>query len=709
MTRLPPDITAPRADPPHPLDAHTLRPLFHPRGVLVVGASADATKLGGAMAASLASYPGHLALVNARGGEGQHTSVAGAVDAASVPLDLAVLCVPAPACADVVTEVGAAGVGAALVCAGGFGEAGGEGVEHQRRLVAAARCAGVRLLGPNTSGFFAPRQRLIASFVPGVAGLEPGPVGLVAASGGLNHAVAFALQRVGSGLTFGVGIGAGLDIAAPEVLDYLALDPMTTAIALHLEHVGDGEALLTAVSAASRRKPIVAMVVGRHDVEDFARSHTGALATSWRTTRGLLRQAGAVLADDVDELVTAVSVLARTRSRPHPDPGAALVTAQAGPGLVIADALHEAGVRLPTLGEATRHDLGTMLPPLTFQANPVDTGRPGPRHADIVETVARDPQVDVVAVYGLTEPVVDLVAAAEQARHTRVPVVVGIDGPAGEIEPARAEASAAGTPFVVGTRALTIGVAALVEDAILRYRLDDDDTGVSDGESVDRLPAGGLTEARAKDLLDELGLHTPPRRVCHTADEARVALRDLGGPVAVKVSDAGIVHKSDVGGVRLGIVDRPAMDRAFADLCARPGPDGPEVLVERMVDPGVDLLVAARRDAVFGPVVVVGLGGVATEVYADVAIAAVPATRSWLAGLADDLAARALLDGHRGRAGVDRKALGEVLTALGDLLLAHPEVDEIEVNPLRSSRDGLVALDAVVLVADRHPPRSSDP
>ena len=291
--------------------------LFEPRGVVVIGASTDPDKLGGAMAASLAGPGLPVALVNSRGGGGMFTSVREAADGSPVPLDLAVLCVPAAACAAVLEECADAGVGAALICAGGFAEAGGDGVEHERRLREAASSTGIRLLGPNTSGFFVPASGLRASFVPGVAHLTAGSVAVVAASGGLNHALAFALQRQDVGVSLGVGIGAGIDVTAVDVLEHLADDDRTTAIALHIETVSDGPALLAAVAKVSATKPVVALVVGEHDIGEFAQSHTGALATSWRTTRALLRQAGAVVVDDEDALVTAAATLAAVRLEPQ--------------------------------------------------------------------------------------------------------------------------------------------------------------------------------------------------------------------------------------------------------------------------------------------------------------------------------------------------------------------------------------------------------
>ncbi|GAP54099.1 uncharacterized protein MJ0590, partial [Arthrobacter sp. Hiyo6] len=289
---------------------HDLSPLFAPRGIIVVGASSSPDKLGAVMAHSLSSYPAQVELVNSRGENGMHTSIAEAAAAVADGPDLAVLCVPAAATAQALRDSAANGVKAALVCAGGFAEAGGPGIEFAQQVEAAVRETGIRLLGPNTSGFFVPHRNLRASFVPGVAELEPGSVAVVAASGGVNHVLAFHLQRAGVGVSLGVGIGAGTDITAPDVLDYLISDDQTKAVALHLETVTDGPALLEAVTRLSSVKPVVALVVGRNDVSEFAQSHTGALATSWRTMRAVLKQAGAVIVDDENQLVAAVTALA---------------------------------------------------------------------------------------------------------------------------------------------------------------------------------------------------------------------------------------------------------------------------------------------------------------------------------------------------------------------------------------------------------------
>lgn len=619
-----------------------LEPLFAPRGIAVVGASRDPGKLGAVMLRSLSSFGGPVAGVNPRDADPsarRFASVAEAAAACEARLDLAVLCVPAAASAQAVTDAARGGARAALVCSGGYAEAGGDGVGFQRDLAAAAARAGVVLLGPNTSGFLVPALRLSASFVPGAAGIPAGPVAVVAASGGVNHALAYLLAEAGTGVSLAVGLGNAVDVTAPDVLRHLAADDRTRAVALHVESVPDGPALVAAVRYLAERMPVAALVTGQSDVADFARSHTGALATSWRTTRAALGQAGAVVVDDERELADAVTALSAFRlpagaSRARA-PGVGVVTAQAGPGLLHVDGLRARGVEVPPLAAPTRRRLASLLPPLTFQANPVDTGRPGP--------------------------------GFEALRWMGVPVLSS-------------------------PRALATAVTALVED--LRARTVPTAPVVSVDLSV---RPGPFDEDQAKTVLGTLGVAIPARRVCATREQAHAALAGLGGPVAVKLLDAAITHKSDVGGVFLGVRDAAGLDRALDALEAA---GHQRFLVEAMAPPGVDLLAGARRDPVFGPVVLLGLGGVVAEALADVAVALAPLSAAQAAGLADRLAGRALLDGFRGGPVADRAALGTVLARLGALLAANPAVEEIEINPLRITGEGLVALDAVLRTSD---------
>lgn len=684
MTTTVPDRTADSTR------VNDLRPLFAPRGIAVVGASRSQGKLGAALARSLAGYSargGRLALVN-----GRDETMYGSVGAAAVdgPVDLAMICVPAAACPAVLVNAAQAGARAAVVCGGGFAEAGGPGIGYQAELAAVVAGTGIRLLGPNTSGFLAPHAGLTASFVPGAAEVRPGSVAVVAASGGVNHALAFLLAETGHGLSLAVGLGNAVDVTAPDVLDHLAGDPGTTAVALHVESVVDGPRLVESVRRLSVHKPVVALVVGQHDVGAFAASHTGALATSWRTTRAALAQAGAVIVDDERELVDAVGALAVTRLRPSADPGVAVVTAQAGPGLLLLDDLRGRRARVPELSASTQDSLSTLLPPLTFQRNPVDTGRPGPELGRVLAEVAADPEVELIAGYALHEPdAVDLLQALREGRADDVPIVFGVGGAGPAVATTRRELLDAGIAVAAEPRGVAAAIGALLTDA--RHRAADHHTVRQVARTT--ILSGPYDEHEAKRVLDELGITTMPRRACGGRGAAHAAFDALNGPVAVKILDAAILHKTEIGGVHLGVATHQDLDDAL-DRLTEAG--ARRFLVETMAPIGVDLVLGARRDPVFGPVLLLGLGGTTAEALADVAIRLAPLSAAEAAAMPAELAGHALLRGWRGGPALDTGELARVATALGDLLVSNAAIDEIEINPLRLTDDGLVALDAVI-------------
>ncbi|KUL20695.1 acyl-CoA synthetase [Streptomyces regalis] len=670
--------------------------LFAPRGIAVIGASRDPGKLGAALARSVAGFSGHVALVNARRPEpsaGIYGSVAEAAEHG--PVDLALVCLPARACADAVAEAAKAGARAAVVYGGGFAEAGPEGERYQRELADVVARTGIRLLGPNTSGFLAPG--LTASFVPGAADVPAGRIAVVAASGGVNHALAFLLTEAGHGVSLAVGLGNGVDVTAADVLEHLTTDPHTSAVALHLESVADGRRLTDAVARLAATRPVVALVVGRHDVGAFAASHTGALATSWRTTRAALAQAGAVLVDDERELVDAVGALSLVRLPASADPGVGVVTAQAGPGLLLLDQLRGRRAAVPELAEDTRRALAAVLPPLTYQANPVDTGRPGPGFAAVLQAVAADAAVDLIAGYALHEPgAFDLVEAVAAAGDS-VPLLLAVGGTGDGVRRVRRALLDRGVPVTGDPHGLAAMTGALLADARARSRTTAEAAPVA--PTRPDVGPGPWDEDQAKTLLDRLGVSTMPRRACADRTEAHRALAELPGPVAVKLLDAAVLHKTEIGGVRLGVRTPQELDTALDALEAA---GARRFLVESMAPAGVDLVVGARRDPVFGPVVLAGLGGTTAEALADVALRLAPLSREEAAGMPAELAGRALLDGWRGGPALDHLALGEVVEALGDLLVAHPELAEIEINPLRLTAQGLVALDAVCIAASSH-------
>jgi acetyltransferase len=712
--------------------AASLRALFAPRSVAVVGASATAGKAGNAMLASLRRFDGELWAVNPRA-PGQIDGVPCAPAARALPqaVDLAVLCVPAAAVPDAVADCAAAGVGAAVVCAGGLREAGAEGAQLEARAAQLAREAGMRLLGPNTSGFLAPARGLYATFVRDAHAVPAGPLGIVAQSGGVNHALAFAAAGAGLGVRLAAGLGNAADVDAAAAVRWLAADEGTRAIALALEGVRDGRALFEAIAEATERVPVVVLKAGRSDVDALARSHTGALLGSWELARAALRQAGAVAVETTTQLVDAAAALSRRRARPAARPAAAIVSGQAGPALLLADVLGQRGGALAAFAAPTREALAQLVGGDTYLANPVDTGRPGPAFAAVVETVRADPAVAATVVYAIHEPdAIDPCAAVGDAAGS--PLLFATAGPAPAVAETAGALAARGVPTYDAPERAAVALAALLEDARHRHRRapgagaataadargrhhgapDAGGATASDAGGrhrhalgVDRataaalpglprpLATGALDEASLKAALATHGLHAPERVVVDGHEAARAALRTLGGPLVVKALDAAIAHKTEAGAVHLGVRDEHELARALGAI-DRASTTG-RYLLERQAGPGVELLLGVRRDPSWGAVVLLALGGTAAEALGRSAMRLAPLGPADTHELIDELDADRLLDGFRGLPPVDRDALAEAILALAELLLASPAVEELEVNPLRATAEGLLALDAL--------------
>jgi acetyltransferase len=374
--------------------------LFQPESIAVVGASRTEGKIGYEAMANAVRFDGPVYPVNPSG-EG---SVFGEPFVASVgdvdgTVDLALLCVPAPVVPDVLAECGEAGVGGAVIYAGGFAEAGEEGERLQERVVETAAEYDLALLGPNTSGFVDPRRDLYASFAGGVEQLSPGGVAIVAQSGGVAHQLAFHARREGRGVSAMVGLGNRANVGFEAAVRHFDGHEGTEAVVLHVEGTDDGRGLLETCRAVET--PVVAYKVGQSDVGEFAESHTGALTGDHALYAAGFRQYGVPTVESTEALFDAGRALAACPSPSGPNVG--VVTAQAGPGIIIADLLQRRGARLPDLGPETRERVGEILPGITYAGNPVDTGRPMPAFGDVVSAVAHDDAVDVVLVYELFE------------------------------------------------------------------------------------------------------------------------------------------------------------------------------------------------------------------------------------------------------------------------------------------------------------------
>jgi len=460
----------------------SLTHLFEPSGVAVVGASRTEGKIGYVAMANATNFEGPVSPVNpSESGELFGSEFVPSVTEIDEPVDLALCCVPGPAMPDVLEECGAAGIGAAVIYASGFAEAGGDGAKLQEAIVEVADEHGISLLGPNTSGFLVPATDLRCSFASGVEEVPPGNTAVVAQSGGVAHVLAFQSRRQRRGVSAMVGLGNRANVGFAEAIEYFDGDDRTDSIVLHIEGTDDGRRLLEACRESDT--PVIAYKVGQSDVGAFAESHTGALTGDHEVYTAGFAQYGVPTVDATDDLLDAAAALGNAPTPSGPNVG--VVTAQAGPGIIVTDRIQRAGGRLPELTVETKQRVDEILPGITYDDNPVDTGRPMPEFGEVVTAVAEDDRVDIVLVYELFEaalgfPVDTLGGLADRVEK---PVLFATEGIEEELESERDALAAAGVPIFE-----TPERAADAAGVLARYaRLHADEAGGDGG----RPPSGG--------------------------------------------------------------------------------------------------------------------------------------------------------------------------------------------------------------------------
>ena len=705
--------------------AHGLADLIAARSVAVIGASSDPARIGGRPVAFLLSsgFAGSIYPVNAK-----YTEVQGLPcypDLASIPdrVDAAIVSVPARDVPDVIEDCGRKGVRAAVVFSSGFSEVGDEGRAVQAAIAAAARRTGVRVIGPNCQGLVAVRQHLNLSFSSAFGEWgEPGTVAVVSQSGGIGGMLAMLLRDQGVGFSYWISSGNEADIDVAECIDFFADDPHTRVVAGYVENVGDGARLLDAVTRCREAgKPVVLLRAGRSpQAARAAASHTGAVAAENRVAEALLADAGVIQARDPQELLDAVYGFSRIAA-PLGN-RVAVLSNSGGLGVIMSDTCAALDLALPELSPSVQQALRQFLPAFGATGNPVDVT--AQILADVsllpraLEVLLRCGEIDLVVValgmvnrmYPVERIARDIVRVGAEAR---TPVVIAWVAGAPEGEAALRAAGLA--VFTDSTRCLKT-LAALVPRARGTVTSASGasrpaDTGTTSRELHGILtvsPAGPLDEHASKTVLRHHGIPTVDERLVTTPDEAAAAATTLGYPVAVKICAASIPHKSEHGLVALGLVDAAEVRAAVVDIVRRAGEQFPAsrrrgVLVQRMVTGGgTELVVGARRDPTFGPIVMVGLGGVFIEYLDDVALARAPVTseRAWR--MLRSLRAFPLLDGARGRAAVDQDAIVDALVRLSHLAVAARErVSEIDVNPLIAlpRGHGAVAVDGLLVLS----------
>jgi acetate---CoA ligase (ADP-forming) len=710
--------------------ASSLRPFFHPETVAVIGASRSPASAAGQVFRRLveADFAGAVYPVNPSAQSVAAVHAYPSILDVPARVDLAVVVVPAPAVLGVVEDCARAGVRAVVVISAGFSEVGEEGRARQDALLRLVREHGMRMVGPNCLGVLntAADRRLNATFGRPLPG--PGHLGMSSQSGAMGLVIVDYADQLGVGLSTFVSVGNKADVSGNDLLEYWERDPATTVVALYLESFGNPRRFSRIARRVARQKPILAVKSGRSSAgQRAAQSHTAALASSDAAADALFRQTGVIRLDTLEELFEAAAAFSH---QPLPAGNrVAVVTNAGGPGILCADACEAAGLLLPGLGEATLEVLRAVLPAAAGLGNPIDmiaTATPD-QYEIVVQQVLQDPAIDAVIALnvsvggGRAEAYMDaVVRGAHTARallDAPKPVFSCFMAPGGPPTIARAAGEEGATIPTYrfpeaparalgrlwqyrawldrppGREVRPAGVDTEAARAIVRSaRARAGVAGPASPGSTDSEAAGDatlwLTPDENAGLLQAAGISLPAFREVTSIEEAVQAAREIARPVAVKVVSSTIVHKTDVGGVALGLETPDEVRDVCTGMAERLGDAVEGYLVQEMVRDGTEVLLGIASDPTFGPLVAFGLGGTAVEVLRDVSFRVTPLTDADARDLLRSIRGYELLEAHRGRPAADREALEDLVLRLSWLTRTLPELHEMDLNPVRVFAEG---------------------
>jgi acetyl coenzyme A synthetase (ADP forming)-like protein len=686
----------------------SLRPLFRPGSVAVVGASRDPTSIGYRILEALIMnrFQGPVYPVNPK------ATVVGSIRAypsvRDIPesVDLAVIAVPRDAVLAVVDDCAERGVKALVVITAGFAEVSAEGRELQQRLVERVRGYGMRLVGPNCLGLLntAPEVHLNASFSPVFP--PPGRIAMSSQSGALGLAILALARRLQLGLSTFISVGNKADVSGNDLLQYWEEDDQTDVILLYLESFGNPRRFSRIARRVSRRKPIIAVKSGRTGAgRRAAGSHTAALAADDVAVEALFRQTGVIRSDTLAEMFDLASTFG---SQPLPQGRrVAIVTNAGGPGILCADTCEDGGLRVPELSEGTKARLLKFLPPQASLNNPVDMiASAGPEHyRQTIETLLASDDIDaLIVIYipidvSLRPVILDAIQAGieagRQAGGVGKPVLASLMVEEGQSLPLQLAQERVPTYAFPETAARVMArVADYAEwrTQALGVFLEFDDIEPETArdicrQALDQRGSGWLATEETRQLLMAMGLPVAPGGVARTADAAVELAAQVGFPVAVKLASYLIVHKTEMGGIILNLRDEVAVRQAFEMIRQRLVEQGnleamEGVLVQPMVKGGVEVMVGVTTDPLFGPLIAFGLGGVHVEILRDVRFRVTPLTDRDASEMVREIRGFRLLEGYRGHPPADVKALEEVLLRISLLVEEIPEITELDLNPI---------------------------
>jgi acetyl coenzyme A synthetase (ADP forming)-like protein len=698
-------------------DIAAVEGFLRPHTVAVVGASRRRGTIGGELFHNLLSFgfTGSVLPINPSTSSVQGVLAYPSIDAAPGPIDLAVIVVPAEAVLGVVEQCERKGIKHLVIISAGFGEAGPEGVRRQEALMNRCRAAGIRVIGPNCMGIVNTEAdvRLSATFAPTPP--EPGRLAFMSQSGALGLAIMDYASRIGLGLSSFVSVGNKADISGNDLIRYWARDERVDVILLYLESFGNPRKFSRIARRVARAKPIVAVKSGRSPAgARAAGSHTGALiAASDTTVDALFRHAGVVRTDTLEEMFDVASLLAH---QPVPKGRrVAIVTNAGGPGILCADACAAEGLEIAPLADDTRRALRALLPPAASVENPVDmiASAPADHFRETLRIVGKDGAVDaIIAIY-----VPPLVTGAEEVARAILDGGRSLDR---EKPLLTVFMQARGLPEGLSAPDIRIPSYAFPESAAIALA-----RAARYGEwlsrpDVEPVRPDGLRRAEAESViaralargdawldpedvwrvLTAYGFPLVEQRVCVTAEEVSGAARKLGGVLALKAQSAGVLHKTEAGAVELRVpaAEAGSVARRMEARLRAAGRTPVSFTLQRMANPGLEMIVGAVHDPQFGPVLACGAGGTLVELLKDVSLRIAPVAEPEAREMLGELKTYPALTGYRGAPPRDVASLVDVIVRAGWLVDELPQIQELDLNPVVVHEEGATVVDARIRI-----------
>jgi acetate---CoA ligase (ADP-forming) len=711
----------------HPLDT-----FFAPDSIALIGASRDLEKIPGRLLSFLRKngFPGRIYPINPNYGDIEGLKCYPSISDVGQPIDLAIVIIPARAVLGALEQCAAAGVRNAVIISSGFAEEGGDSTAMQDAIVALAKRTGMRISGPNAEGFYSQVQRVAATFSPTVDVKPDAPplvatrrrIGIVAQSGGIGFAIYHRAKALGIALSYVVSAGNESDLGAGEFLEYLVQDSSTDVILLFIEGIRDVDKFIAAARrAAEIGKPVIVTKVGRSGAgERAAASHTASMAGWSAAYDAVFAKYGFIVSNDLDEAVTIAAVLT-TNPLPKGD-RVAVLTVSGGAGIWGADTVSMQGLQVPELSEPIQAEIKKLMPSYGTARNPIDVTAQGVLSGGLQRSI------DLLNV---SDEVDAILVVLSLSSETRMPFKQGELKPVIDAQNkpvvfysytlpsdfARTELAKSGVVVLSGLTHAGVAMRQMMQYAKFKLAPPADATASTPGDISAHLKSATLSEFDSKSLLREAGIALPDEVLVTERGGLDAAIARVDFPLVMKIQSRDIPHKSEVGGVRVNIATKGEAFAAYQTLldnARRHRPDAvvQGVLVGPLAKKGVEIIVGTLLDATFGPMIMVGLGGITTELFRDVIYRPAPVSASEAAAMLAELKAAPLLNGFRGAAKADIPALSQLISQISVIASAYRgDISEIEINPVlvHPEGQGVTIVDALVVPLHRRPGGRRDP